>query len=148
MEFTIRNMMEQSLATVYGNIYGVLRLVDADPCRFTPDEIFENDIRTCIEGSPYLEGYVFENEGQLLGYAMAAKSFSTEFGKQCVWIEDLYMKPESRGLGIGSKFFEYIEEKYADVVVRLKVEEEYERAVHVYKKAGYEVLPYMEMIRK
>ena len=108
------------------------------------DEIFENDIRTCIEGSPYLEGYVFENEGQLLGYAMAAKSFSTEFGKQCVWIEDLYMKPESRGLGIGSKFFEYI----ADVVVRLEVEEENERAVHVYKKAGYEVLPYMEMIRK
>ena len=44
--------------------------------------------------------------------------------------------------------FEYIEEKYADVVVRLEVEEENERAVHVYKKAGYEVLPYMEMIRK
>ena len=43
---------------------------------------------------------------------------------------------------------EYIEEKYADVVVRLEVEEENERAVHVYKKAGYEVLPYMEMIRK
>ena len=30
----------------------------------------------------------------------------------------------------------------------LEVEEENERAVHVYKKAGYEVLPYMEMIRK
>ena len=45
-------------------------------------------------------------------------------------------------------FFEYIEEKYADVVVRLEVEEENERAVHVYKKAGYEVLPYMEMIHK
>ena len=46
------------------------------------------------------------------------------------------------------EMFEYIEEKYADVVVRLEVEEENERAVHVYKKAGYEVLPYMEMIRK
>ena len=56
------------------------------------------------------------------------KAFSTEFGKQCVWIEDLYMKPESRGLGIGSKFFEYIEEKYADVVVRLEVEEENEKS--------------------
>ena len=37
-----------SLATGYGNIYGVLRLVDADPCRFTPDEIFENVIDSSI----------------------------------------------------------------------------------------------------
>lgn len=146
MEFTIRNMMEQDKQEVLD----MMRVFYASPAVQSngSDEIFENDIRTCIEGSPYLEGYVFENEGQLLGYAMAAKSFSTEFGKQCVWIEDLYMKPESRGLGIGSKFFEYIEEKYADVVVRLEVEEENERAVHVYKKAGYEVLPYMQMIRK
>ena len=125
MEFTIRNMMEQDKQEVLD----MMRVFYASP-------------------AVQSEGYVFENEGQLLGYAMAAKSFSTEFGKQCVWIEDLYMKPESRGLGIGSKFFEYIEEKYADVVVRLEVEEENERAVHVYKKAGYEVLPYMEMIRK
>ena len=122
MEFTIRNMMEQDKQEVLD----MMRVFYASPAVQSngSDEIFENDIRTCIEGSPYLEGYVFENEGQLLGYAMAAKSFSTEFGKQCVWIEDLYMKPESRGLGIGSKFFEYIEEKYADVVVRLEVEEE------------------------
>ena len=58
------------------------------------------------------------------------------------------MKPESRGLGIGSKFFEYIEEKYADVVVRLEVEEENERAVKVYEKNGFHVLPYMEMINQ
>ena len=79
---------------------------------------------------------------------MAAKSFSTEFGKSCIWIEDLYMKPESRGFGIGSHFFRYIKEKYPDAVLRLEVEPENERAIHVYKKAGYEVLPYMEMIQK
>ena len=39
------------------------------------DEIFENDIRTCIEGSPYLEGYVFENEGQLWGMPWQPKAF-------------------------------------------------------------------------
>ena len=112
MEFTIRNMMEQDKQEVLD----MMRVFYASPAVQSngSDEIFENDIRTCIEGSPYLEGYVFENDGQLLGYAMAAKSFSTEFGKQCVWIEDLYMKPESRGLGIGSKFFEYIEEKYPE----------------------------------
>lgn len=146
MDFIIRNMTEQDTQEVID----MMRIFYASPAVQSngSDEIFENDIKNCVSGSPYLEGYIFEKEGQILGYAMAAKSFSTEFGKPCVWIEDLYMKPESRGLGIGSKFFEYIEEKYSDVVVRLEVEEENERAVHVYKKAGYEVLPYMEMIRK
>ena len=78
---------------------------------------------------------------------MAAKSFSTEFGKPCIWIEDLYIKDDYRGLGIGSMFFEYIEEKYTDHVFRLEVEEENERAVKVYEKNGFQVLPYMEMKR-
>lgn len=78
---------------------------------------------------------------------MLAKSFSTEFGKNCIWIEDLYIKDEYRGMGIGSNFFKYIEEKYTDVVFRLEAEEENERAVKVYKKTGYKELPYYEMIK-
>lgn len=109
------------------------------------DEIFEKDFETCINNSPYLEGYVFYNEKEIQGYAMIAKSFSTEFGKNCYWIEDLYIKPDYRGLGIGTKFFTYIENLYPDVIFRLEVEEENERAVHVYKKCGFTTLPYTEM---
>lgn len=38
----LKKIKPLALATVYGNIYGVLRLVDADPDRFSLDEIFEN----------------------------------------------------------------------------------------------------------
>ena len=79
------------------------------------------------------------------GYAMVAKSFSTEFGKPCMWIEDLFLKETARGLGFGTGFLRYIEEKYPDAILRLEVESENERAVHVYKKCGFRVLPYMEM---
>lgn len=109
------------------------------------EEIFDNDIENCINFSPYLEGYIFETEQEIQGYAMVAKSFSTEFGKPCIWIEDLYLKPEYRGAGIGSEFFKFIENKYPDTVLRLEVEHDNERAIKVYKKCGYEVLPYMEM---
>lgn len=111
------------------------------------EEIFINDIENCINDSPYLEGYIFEDSGEIQGYAMVAKSFSTEFGKTCIWIEDLYIKNEYRGLGIGSMFLNYIKEKYADSIIRLEVEEENERAVKVYQKCGFDVLPYMEMKR-
>lgn len=109
------------------------------------EEIFGNDIENCVNESPYLEGYIFEDSGEVQGYAMVAKSFSTEFGKPCIWIEDLYIKDEYRGLGLGSRFLDYIAKKYQDAILRLEVEKENERAVRVYEKNGFEVLPYMEM---
>ncbi len=109
------------------------------------EEIFQSDIDNCVNENPYLEGYVFEKEHQLLGYAMVAKSFSTEFGKHCCWIEDLYLTENSRGLGLGGRFFDFIEEKYPNAIFRLEVEEDNLPAVHLYTKKGYSILPYQEM---
>ena len=53
--------------------------------------------------------------------------------------------PYLEGAGIGSKFIDYIGEKYPDAILRLEVEEENERAVNVYKKNGFSFLPYLEM---
>ena len=131
------------------------------------EEIFENDVENCVNDSPYLEGYIFEatvdeleigcletsgnkelpSDKRILGYGMVAKSFSTEFGKPCMWIEDLYLKEEYRGLGIGSRFLNFVAEKYPDAILRLEVEEDNERAIKTYKKCGFEELPYMEMKR-
>lgn len=109
------------------------------------EEIFRNDIENCVSDCPYLEGYVFEDRQEIQGYAMIAKSFSTEFGKPCIWIEDLYIAEGYRGLGLGSRFLEYIGQKYPGCLLRLEVEAENVRAVKVYEKCGFEVLPYMEM---
>ena len=109
------------------------------------DEIFSNDIDNCVNDSPYLEGYVLEESKEIQGYAMIAKSFSTEFGKQCIWIEDLYIKDSYRGLGLGNMLIEFITKKFTDCIFRLEVEEENEGAIHVYEKNGFAVLPYMEM---
>lgn len=109
------------------------------------DEIFHTDIDNCVKENPYIEGYIFENDDHIQGYAMVAKSFSTEFGKPCIWIEDLYIKEEYRGFGIGSLFMKFIEDQYPHSLFRLEVEAENERAVNVYKKCGYQILPYMEM---
>ena len=109
------------------------------------EEIYNADIDNCINENPYLEGYVFEGGNGIQGYAMVAKSFSTEFGKACIWIEDIYVKEEYRGEGIGSLFLNFIESKYPHSLLRLEVEAENKRALNVYKKCGYDVLPYMEM---
>ena len=111
------------------------------------ENIFQADVDACVAGSPYVEGYVFERDGDIRGYAMVAKSFSTEFGKPCVWIEDLYIKAPYRGMGIASGFLEFIETIYPHAVFRLEVEEENVRAVEVYRKHGFAFLPYKEMVK-
>lgn len=131
------------------SVLEMMRVFYASPAVLSngSEEIFLNDIENCVNESPYLEGYIFEDAGEIQGYAMVAKSYSTEFGKPCMWIEDLYVKDEYRGMGIGSEFLEYIAKKYSDAILRLEVEEENERAVRVYEKCGFEELPYMEMKR-
>ena len=92
-----------------------------------------------------MEGYVFEEAGIIQGYAMIARSFSTELGKPCVWLEDLYIKSEYRSLGLGKDFFEFVERLYPDAIFRLEVDTGNERAIRLYEKCGYETVPYLEM---
>ena len=129
------------------SVLEMMRVFYASPAVFTngSDDIFRSDIENCINDNPYLEGYIFEVSGEIQGYGMIAKSFSTEFGRPCIWVEDLYIKEDFRGTGIGSLFLEFIEKKYPEAVLRLEVEEENGRAVKVYEKNGFNVLPYMEM---
>lgn len=143
MQTTIRPMEKRDKS----HVIEMMRIFYASPAVLSngSEEIFEADVDACIGDCPYLEGYIFHNGGNIQGYAMVARSFSTEFGRPCIWIEDLYVKDDFRGSGIGSRFLKYMEEKYPNSVLRLEVEAENARAVNVYRKCGYEVLPYMEM---
>ena len=63
-------------------------------------EIFENDFSNCVNDSPFLQGFIFEVDKKIIGYAMIAKTFSTEYGLPCVFVEDLYLKEQYRKKGI------------------------------------------------
>ncbi len=143
MNSTIRPMTEKDKI----DILEMMRVFYTSPAVLSNGsvEIFASDIENCINDNPYLEGYVIENSKEIQGYTMIAKSFSTEFGKQCIWIEDLYIKDCYRRLGLGNMLLDFIAQKYTDCIFRLEVEEENERAIKLYKKCGFDVLPYVEM---
>ena len=143
MNLSIRKMAESDRQSVVD----MMRTFYHSPAVWTngSEEIYNNDVTACVSDNPYAEGFVFESEEEIAGYGMIARSFSTEFGKPCIWVEDLYLKEEYRGTGIGSRFFSYLEEKFSGTIMRLEVEEDNTRAIAVYKKNGYEILPYMEM---
>lgn len=123
----------------------------SDALLIHPDTaVLRKTLTDSIADGPYLEGFVFETDGQLAGYGMVAKSYSTEAGGRCVWIEDIYIKPQFRGKGFGSSFLGFVEETFSGQVVRIRLEAEpeNERAMAVYRKAGYEILGYTQLVRE
>ena len=143
MDINIRPMAAEDRL----EILSMMRVFYSSPAVLSngSEEIFESDFQACVSDNPYLEGYVIQRGNDILGYSMIAKSFSTEFGKPCIWIEDLFLTEESRGLGLGRLMISYIEEKYQGAIFRLEVEEENERAMRLYRKCGFDVIPYTEM---
>ena len=129
-------------------VLAMMRVFYASPALLSngSEDIFRRDLRACLEPGSGLTGWVLEAPGaELAGYAMTAKSFSTEYGGPCLWIEDLYLRPEYRGRGLGSALLRHIEERNPDAVIfRLEAEPE-NRANHMYARSGYEVFPYVQL---
>lgn len=144
MAIQIRKMVRGDMELVVS----MMRTFYASPAVFTngSEDIFQRDVEECIGDSPFASGYILVKDDEIAGYAMLAFGYSTEFGKRTVWIEDIYVKDSFRGAGIGSVFLKFIQEKFSDYLLRLEVERENVRAVHVYRKAGFEELPYAEMV--
>ncbi len=114
------------------------------------EDVLLKDIDCCLSDMPYIEGYVFEEDGKIAGYSMVAKGFSTEYGGICLHVEDLYVKPEFRRKGCGERFFEFLEDKYSSSAVRLRLEAERSNdgAIKLYKRRGMYESPYLHMVKE
>ena len=87
------------------------------------DKIFGRNITECLSDRKYIDGFVFaykDAENSLWGYAIVAHCFNIQSGKPCMWIEDLYLREEAKGLGLTSAFLNYMEEVYPGEALQFK----------------------------
>ncbi len=113
-----------------------------------PAEYHERAFMEAVNSKLYLRIMIMEYNGQVAGYSTLSKQFSTEAGGFCMWFEDIYVKPVFRSKGLAGELFEYVKLNFPYIRRwRLEVEEENERAVELYKRTGFEVLPYMQMVK-
>ena len=111
----------------------------------------ENHIKTfeeLIRSQDYLECFIFEHEDQIAGYGLISKTFSQESGGIVVWVEELYIIEQFRCFGLGTEFFKHLEDKIPATRYRLEIEEKNKRAKKLYNKLGYEILPYVQMVKE
>lgn len=112
-----------------------------------PKGNLEKTFSELMRSDEYAECFVFEDGDTVVGYALLAKTFSQEAGGLVVWIEELYLSPESRGKGFGGKFFDFLFQNCPAARYRLEIEPENERAIALYRKKGFEIMPYGQMVK-
>lgn len=100
----------------------------------------ENELRKILFGEDrFVEILLAEFNGEIVGQALFFKNFSTFLGKPGIYLEDLYVKPEMRGKGIGKMLLDKIisiakERNYGRV--EWSVLDWNESAIDFYKKIG------------
>ena len=108
----------------------------------------ENAFDELMRSDVYLGCYFFEHDGKIAGYALLNKTFSREVGGMVVWVEELYLRPQYRCMGFGSKFFDWLEANIPAVRYRLEIEPDNARAQALYERRGYTTLAYKQMVRE
>lgn len=112
-----------------------------------PDKNFEKTFELLMNGTPYADCYIFEHEGETAGYALLAKTWSTEAGGNVIWLDEIYIRGKFRGKGIGTEFFAYLDSIADTARLRLEAEPDNEAAIRLYKRMGFRELPYVQFIK-
>lgn len=97
----VRRMLEKDAAEVIA----MMRDLYSSSARLsTPsDDVLERCVEDGIGECPFVDGWIIETGGEVAGFMMVARSYSTELGGLCSWLEDIYVKPEHRGKGLGRR---------------------------------------------
>jgi len=101
MSFQIRRAHEGDIKTIFRFI---CELADyeklSDDVTATEEILFES-----LFVKKQAEVLIAELDGKPVGFALFFHNFSTFKGRACLYLEDLYIKPDFRGKGFGKELF-------------------------------------------
>ena len=102
-------------------------------------------------GDPSLGGvWLVESDGAPIGYAIVTFGYDLEFAGRDAWLTELWIDHDARGSGAGSAALAALDLalRAHDVhALHLQVRPD-NRAVHVYERAGFAVVPRTIMTRR
>lgn len=146
MEIKIRSFCRDDRA----EFFNMVKKFYAPPAvlHFPPEEVMLSSFDAAIDMPELVKGYMFECSGKPAGYAIVSMKFETEVGGMAAWIEELFVEEEFRSHGIGSKFFEFLQNELKGQIkrIRLEVGDENSGAKRLYKRLGFEMLEYRQMV--
>lgn len=111
--------------------------------------VLEATFDEAVGASPLIRGLMIVDEGESVGFGLLAFSFATEVGGLVVLLEDLFIDESCRGKGLGGAFFEFLWREYPHAKrFRLELTATNTRALQLYERLGFEVMPYIQMVKE
>ena len=107
-----------------------------------PQNYIENTVKAVLLGTPFADVYMFEENNTVVGYGLLAYTYSQEAGGTVCWLEEIYVRPEARGAGVGAAFIEFVKEAVPAARYRLEVEPDNTRVKALYRRHGFAALGY------
>jgi len=111
----------------------------------------EDDYHASLFGeNPAAEALVAEVGNNLVGYAIFFSTFSTFIGRAGIWLEDLYVRPDFRGLGLGKGLLKAVGEIAAARNAgrfEWSVLDWNRNAIDLYERVGGEILQEWRIVR-
>ena len=113
-----------------------------------PVEIMERSFAACADpDEPLLRGVLVSRGEEAVGYVYLTFCYSAEVGGRCVFIEEIFLKEQFRGMGLGKEIMDWMEKEYPEVRrFRLEVTQVNKSAIRLYEKSGYKYLKYDQMV--
>jgi len=87
---------------------------------------------------------IARQQGTITGLACVSFCWTLEHGGKSAWLDELYVRVENRGRGIGHALLEAAlrwAEEQGCAAVDLEVDIEHRRAENLYRRAGFKPLP-------
>lgn len=92
-------------------------------------------------------GYEAIYDDILVGFGIVTKYYASEVAGPTLQLEDLYIREAYRSKGIAKKYFAKVKADFPNVKrLRLEVCSSNKKAIKLYKKLGFEVLDYIQMV--
>lgn len=105
-------------------------------------ELTRKNFEIFINNSNLGQCFLLKDDSGIVGYMILNFLFSFEFGGMMCFLDELYVKPEAQGKKYGGKAVEFAQNfaKEKDLkMMFLEIENHNERAMHLYKKLGFEM---------
>lgn len=101
----------------------------------------EEAVLRVAAGEELARAWIVRSANNAVGYLILTLGYSVEYGGRDGFIDDLYLKPELRGQGVGSRLVAFALDQAAAMginTLHLEVEIGNARAARVYQTVGFE----------
>jgi len=114
-----------------------------------PESHMEKTFDAAVSGSPHVMGFIMEQEGACAGYGLVYPFYSNESGGLCLMLDEIYVKPDFRGQGLGRAYLETVAAAsgLSPVALKLEICPKNLRARKLYESSGFSILGYDSMIK-